>query len=185
MLVSIERVWPTGLVLIIDYAGTLFVVICELLHRDKLVFFASSFRRGYKQAVIRIDENNVHSSKPPYCCPMPFFPKINSFRLSCSLEIQLFRVENRRKNTIPLQCRYFSLLGFNDVLQFLPQLLITGAEARFFEIVHMATISVMAFIWGKIPVYTDGQPGFAEHTKKSQLAKIANITCISILHITF
>ena len=46
----------------------------------------------------------------------------------------------------------------------------------------MQTITVVRLIRRAIPVDTDGQPGGRKLTQQSQLAKVANIACVPILH---
>lgn len=46
----------------------------------------------------------------------------------------------------------------------------------------MQTITVVRLIRRAIPVDTDGQPGRCQLTQQSQLAKVANIACVPILH---
>ena len=104
ILCHVEFIWPSGLVLIIDHAGTSTVILSQFKWQYKLVALGRALSRRYDQTIIGIDKDDVAVLKLLYSPVVPFPAEYLPFSFVRTRKIKHLRIKGCLQNIRVLQC---------------------------------------------------------------------------------
>ena len=182
VLVYVKTVPAAGFVLIVDDAGPLLIVVEQFLRQHIFVGFFASPSRRHHQAVVRIDKYKLAAVQRGQSPAVPFSTLFFAFPEGYFPKIQGFVKKDSVKNVGRLQRFHPSLVGIQNLCQRRPQLRVAVPIGTVMGVLREPPVLVVVFIGRPIPVDANPKPGCLEAAEHTQLAVIADVARIAVLH---